>query len=68
MKATRTAPKKIPASGRKAPATLKPLPVPRLRRISVEKLTEFEARFRPRPGASATDLVAHLIRLRGGAP
>lgn len=68
MKPTLTAPKKNPASGRKAPAALKPLPIPRLRPISVEKLTEFEARFRPRSGASATDLVAHLIRLRGGAP
>lgn len=56
MKATRTT--------KAAPAPLKPLPVPRLKPISAEKLREFQERFRPRPAPSGVDAVATLLRLR----
>lgn len=50
----------------KSPAALKPLPIPRLKPISAEKLREFQERFRPRPAAPGVDAVATLIRLRRG--
>lgn len=50
-----------------APAPLKPLPVPRLKPISAEKLIAFEKRYGPRPGAKPVDAVATLIRMRRGA-
>ena len=67
MKTTRTTAQKVPASRRKSPAALKPLPVPRLKPISAEKLIAFEKKYGPRPGAPPVDAVATLIRMRRGA-
>ena len=64
MKTIRTTAQKAPVSGRKSPAALKPLPIPRLKPISAEKLREFQERFAPRPGAKPVDAVATLLRLR----
>jgi len=67
MKSTRATARKTPAPGRKkTPAALKPLPIPRLKAISAEKLKEFQERFRPRRAAPGVDAVATLIRLRRG--
>jgi hypothetical protein len=63
MKSTRAPAKKKQVSSRKAVPSSRRLPAPKP--ISAEKLREFERRFRPLPDAAPTDLVAHLIRLRG---
>jgi hypothetical protein len=61
MKTARTA-----SRSKKTPAAGKPLPVPRLKPISAEKLLEFQKRFSPKAKGPGVDGVATVIRLRRG--
>jgi len=54
------------AGSKKTPAALKPLPLPRLKPISAEKLLDFQKRFAPKAKGPDVDGVATVIRLRRG--
>jgi hypothetical protein len=62
MKSARTA-----NSSKKPPVALKPLPVPRLKPLSAEKILNFQRRFSPEAMGRGVDGVATVIKLRRGA-
>jgi hypothetical protein len=54
-------------AGKSAAAGLKPLPLPRLKPLSAEKLEAFQRKYSPAAKGRGVDGVATVLRLRRGA-